>query len=105
LISDNEPALVCKEAQRYQRRKELARHDWHSRAEIVEAARRVMGEIHLDPTSSEVANRIIKAKRFYMVKEDALSQPWADRVWLNPPYGRFAPRFVEPKIGTADVKL
>lgn len=98
-------SVSCKEAQRCQRHKELARHDWHSPAEIVEAAWRVMGEIDLDPASSEVANRIIKAKRFYTVKEEALSQPWGSRVWLSPPDGRFAPRFVEPKVGTADVKL
>ena len=35
---------------------DLARHDWHSPPEVVEAARRVMGGIDLDPASCEEAN-------------------------------------------------
>jgi hypothetical protein len=56
--------------------------------EIVEAARRVMGTIDLDPASSENANRIIKAAHIYTEKENGLLQPWHGNVWLNHPFGR-----------------
>jgi ParB family chromosome partitioning protein len=52
----------------------------------VEAAREVMGEIDLDPASSKEANGIIKAKRFYSIKEDGLKKKWIGHVWMNPPY-------------------
>jgi ParB family chromosome partitioning protein len=76
-------------------KRELARTEWHSPTEMVEAARTVMGGIDLDPASCAQANKIIKAEKFYSLREDGLSQPWFGRIWLNPPYGRFAPKFVK----------
>jgi hypothetical protein len=56
---------------------------------ILAAARQVMGSIELDPASCEIANRTIKAERFYTAADDGLSQPWvAATLWVNPPYGR-----------------
>lgn len=58
--------------------------------EIIEAARRVMGHIDLDPASSPEANKRINALRFIDRNSDGLKKIWRDRVWMNHPFGRSA---------------
>lgn len=70
-------------------------NEWYTPTEIIEAARRVMGRITLDPASSVIANSIVQADYFYTIQDDGLAQDWTGCVWLNPPYsqpeiGRFA---------------
>ena len=54
--------------------------------EYIQAARLVMGSIDLDPASNDLAQKTIQAARFFTVKDDGLTKPWAGNVWLNPPY-------------------
>jgi ParB family chromosome partitioning protein len=60
--------------------------DWHVPVEYIEAARACLGAIDLDPASSIRAQEVVRAARYLTMEEDALSQEWHGRIWLNPPY-------------------
>lgn len=75
-------------------------NEWYTPKEFIEAATAVMGQIDLDPASSEIANKTVNAKRFYTVEDNGLEKPWFGNVWLNPPYasdliGKFADKLVD----------
>jgi len=61
--------------------------EYYTPVEIIEAARRVMGRIDLDPASSENANRIVRASRIFTEADDGLAQDWFGKVWMNHPFG------------------
>ncbi len=71
----------------------------------IEAARKVLGQIDLDPATSSKAQKTVQAAHFFTAKDDGLAQEWFGRVWLNPPYHRdLAPQFIaklsdELKVG------
>jgi len=66
--------------------------DWHTPSRYIEAARKVLGRIDVDPFSSATANLTVKAARFLTKADDAMHpRPWTPgpaTAWLNPPYGR-----------------
>jgi len=63
-------------------------NEWYTPARYIEAARRVLGSIDLDPASNPFANRTVKATNFYTQEDDGLQFNWHGNVWMNCPYGR-----------------
>jgi len=62
--------------------------EYYTPAHIVDAARRTMGGVDLDPFSSASANERVRASRYFTLDDDGLNQPWFGRFWMNHPFGR-----------------
>lgn len=63
--------------------------EYYTDAHIIEASHRCLFGIDLDPASSPVANKTVKAKRFFTKEQDGLSQSWSCRtLWMNHPFHR-----------------
>jgi phage N-6-adenine-methyltransferase len=77
-------------------------NEWYTPAKYIEAARKVMGGIDLDPASNAVAQEIVRAGRYFTKDDDGLAQEWHGRVWLNPPYSRdLIRRFISKLVAEA----
>lgn len=55
---------------------------------IIEAARKTMGSIDLDPASCFRANKIVKSELIYTEEDDGLSHEWLGNIWVNHPFSR-----------------
>lgn len=87
-------------------------NEWYTPEIYIESARKVMGGIDLDPATSEVANRTVRAATYFTAQDDGLAQTWPiGRIWMNPPYaqpliGQFAEKMAqEVERGSESVVL
>ena len=63
-------------------------HSWETPQHIVDQ----LGVFDLDVAATQ---ETAKAPRFFTKEDDALKQKWEGRIWLNPPYGRQIPLFLQ----------
>lgn len=62
--------------------------EWYTPSEIIEAARKTLGYIELDPFSCDTANKVVKAEHIYTKRDDGFHQDWFGKVWVNHPFSR-----------------
>jgi hypothetical protein len=66
-------------------------HDWLTPRPILDA----LGSFDLDPCATAGQPWATAKTHYTWPEQDGLMLPWAGRVWLNPPYGAQAARFLE----------
>jgi hypothetical protein len=64
-----------------------AEGDYYTNEDVIAAIRYTMGGIDTDPCSCREANEVVKATRYYGLRENGLLVDWPGRVWLSPPFG------------------
>lgn len=52
-------------------------NEWYTPMRYIDDARAVLGDIDLDPATSEFGQSRIKAKEYYTLEADGLAHPWA----------------------------
>ena len=72
--------------------------EWYTPAAIVEAARRTMGGIDLDPYSCPLANESINAERIFTEEDPAEDHEWRGRLSINPPFDTGNMRYVAMRL-------
>lgn len=71
-------------------RRQITGDDYYTNPCVIECAVNVMGAIDLDPASSPLANRTVKAREFFTIADNGLEREWHGRVWLNAPFSQWA---------------
>ena len=61
-------------------------YEWYTPKEYIYAVKAVLGEIDLDPASSEIANQTVLAKKIYTENDNGLDKTWTGKVFMNPPF-------------------
>jgi len=73
--------------------------EWCTPGEIIERVQRVLGAIDLDPCSDSRDAPHVPAQEHYTREDDGLAHLWRGRVYLNPPYGRELPAWIDKLLG------
>lgn len=73
--------------------------EWYTPPELFEL---MDTDFNMDPAMPESGAEWVPAAEYIRRPNDGLAQPWIGSVWLNPPYGRDLPRFVNRMVGHGD---
>lgn len=78
-------------------------NEWYTPKVYIESARLVMGEIDLDPASSAMANKIVRARKYYTEADNGLTKSWEGELWIDPRrYGLACPCQQKCDVQTAN---
>lgn len=86
--SPEEITEAAREMVRNHRAQGTGKNEWYTPEQYIEAARELLGEIDVDPASSKLAQKTVKAGRFFTIEDNGLEKEWNGKVWLNPPYSQ-----------------
>jgi hypothetical protein len=85
---------ICEATDGYAKATFTGEFEWYTPPKYIALARAVLGDIDLDPATSEQAQKTVQAARYYTLESDGLKQEWHGRVWLKPPLRTAANRAV-----------
>lgn len=108
IVSRSSVMKKIKEAKRPHVTNNSKDDEWYTPALYIDAARKVLGEIDLDPASNDFANETVQAKTYFTEEDNGLEQEWFGRIWMNPPYSsalliRFADKLITSNFEQAIV--
>lgn len=108
IVSRSSVMKKIKEAKRPHVTNNSKDDEWYTPAIYIDAARKVLGEIDLDPASNDFANETVQAKTYFTEEDNGLEQEWFGRIWMNPPYSsalliRFADKLITSNFEQAVV--
>lgn len=69
------------------------RMDWRTPRTLFAYLQGVFGRFELDPCTEE--SNPLGCRRWFTPRDDGLSRAWSGLVFMNPPYGRALPSWVE----------
>lgn len=61
--------------------------EWYTPPEHIKIVKKLLKRIDVDPCSIAVAQKWIKAKKYYAKSDNGLSKEWKGKLWMNPPFG------------------
>lgn len=69
--------------------------EWYTPSCYIESARKVMGSIDVDVASNDLAQKTVKASRYFTEDDSSLDigVNWSGNIWMNPPYSRIIKDF------------
>lgn len=60
--------------------------EWYTPEHVLDLVREVLGQIDIDPASSNIAQERVGAAKFYTKEQDGLKYSWVGKVYCNLPY-------------------
>jgi phage N-6-adenine-methyltransferase len=69
------------------------KEDWNTPFKILKAVDLLLGEIDLDPCWNHES--MVSAKQVFTKEDNGLIHEWNGRVYINPPYGRVVPVWMD----------